>query len=113
MSAQEGSDEFAADAAVDNNGIKILKAEGDENKSNSAHKMKCEMHRAGLRTEGSVGVNAGEGGRGGEEKENAKEATRFDGAFGSVAGEGSGDLASLLKWNAGAAATSAGGSEIM
>jgi hypothetical protein len=29
MSAREGSDEFAVDAAVDNNGIKILKAERD------------------------------------------------------------------------------------
>lgn len=35
--------------------------------------------------------------RRGEEKENAKEVTRFDGAFGCVAGEGSGELASLLK----------------
>jgi hypothetical protein len=43
----------------------------------------------------------------GEEKENAKEVTRFDGAFGCVAGEGSGELASLLKRNAGGEVNSA------
>ena len=45
--------------------------------------------------------------RRGEEKENAKEVTRFNGAFGCVAGEGSGELASLLKRNAGGEVTSA------
>ena len=45
--------------------------------------------------------------RRGEEKENAKEVTRFDGAFECVAGEGSGELASLLKRNAGGEVNSA------
>jgi hypothetical protein len=52
MSAREGCNEFSADAADNNDGIKRLKAEGDRHISNSARKMQREMHSTGFTTEG-------------------------------------------------------------